>query len=427
MERSTPENQDDRFALERHARILPFFLAAVLPNSNSMTVCPQGCSFQGLAMAIEAATPGSVITLKSGTYREGKLVIGKPLTIRGEGNPVLDGEKGQHHVLHIQSADGVVLDGLTFQNSGMSYTAELAGVRVTNSKNCVIQNSRFLDTVYGIYLEKTDLCRLVGNEFKGTARDESSSGNGIHIWNGGGHLISDNRVSGHRDGIYFEFVKGAKISGNHVEGNIRYGLHFMSSDSTEYTENVFTQNGAGVAVMYSKEITMRRNRFVMNRGMATYGLLLKDINTSRIEENQFFENTIGIYMEGSNRSSFVRNQFVSNGWGLRVMGNCDDNRFTRNNFKANTFDVTTNSEMNPNRFEENYWSAYAGYDLDGDGFGDKPFRPVSLSSIILERSESSFILLGSFLFSLLDEVERALPELIPERLKDERPLMREVP
>jgi nitrous oxidase accessory protein len=85
--------------------------------------------------------------------------------------------------------------------------------------------------------------------------------------------------------------------------------------------------------------------------------------------------------------------------------------------------VTTNSSVSQNVFEKNYWGKYSGYDLDGDGFGDVPHRPVSLSSILTETINSSFVFVHSPLFFLLDSIEKALPSFGPENLLDKTPLM----
>jgi nitrous oxidase accessory protein len=390
-----------------------------------LSVCAN-CKYQNLTSALIAAAPGAIITVRGGHYREGRIVIEKSVTIRGEGAPVFDGEKT--HMPFLVGADDVTLTGLTIIDSGTSYTQEIAGIRFVNVRNCRVENNRLLNNTYGIYLEKATGCRIVGNEISNTRSSPSSSeaslGNGIHLWNSSEHFIAANRISGHRDGIYLEFANDSRIERNVVERNFRYGLHFMSSNRDEYYGNTFGENGAGVAVMYSKDITMRQNRFIDNNGPASYGLLLKDITSSKIEENEFARNTIAIFMESSSRSKFKGNLLRANGWALKIMGSCEGNEFTRNDFLMNTFDVTTNSSLNANSFTGNYWSHYEGYDLGHDGVGDKPYRPVSLSSVIIERFDSSYILLNSFLLSLLDEVEQALPELIPELLSDERPAMK---
>jgi nitrous oxide reductase len=40
-------------------------------------------------------------------------------------------------------------------------------------------------------------------------------------------------------------------------------------------------------------------------------------------------------------------------------------------------------------FRENYWDNYEGYDLDRDGYGDVPFRPVRLFALTISRVASS--------------------------------------
>jgi nitrous oxidase accessory protein len=199
----------------------------------------------------------------------------------------------------------------------------------------------------------------------------------------------------------------------------------MQSNDTLYEKNTFSENGAGVAVMYSRKIRMVENEFSNNSGPSSYGLLLKEISDSLILRNKFLNNTVAIYMEGSNRSSFKNNQIFDNAWGLKIMGNCENNDFKENNFIGNTFEVVTNSSHSWNTFQNNYWSQYDGFDLNNDGIGDKPHRPISLSSIILEKVDSAYILLNSFFFRLIDEVERALPEMITDELMDAAPLMKE--
>ena len=55
--------------------------------------------------------------------------------------------------------------------------------------------------------------------------------------------IIANTISGHRDGIYFEFVTNSIIWRNISTKNIRYGLHFMFSNDDAYITNVFKNNG----------------------------------------------------------------------------------------------------------------------------------------------------------------------------------------
>ena len=75
-------------------------------------------------------------------------------------------------------------------------------------------------------------------------------------------------------------------------------------------------------------------------------------------------------------------------------------------------------------FSGNYWDRYKGYDLDRDGIGDVPFRPVRLFSVIVEKYEASLVLLHSILVDALDTAERIVPALTPDELIDSAPLMK---
>jgi nitrous oxidase accessory protein len=250
------------------------------------------------------------------------------------------------------------------------------------------------------------------------------SGNGIQLWSSRGVTIANNDVRKFRDGIYFEFVHDTEVSHNVSEGNMRYGLHFMYSDDCSYVGNTFRNNGSGVAVMYTRRVQMTGNHFEHNWGSAAYGILLKEIYDSHLENNVFEENTTGLFADGATRVQAIGNTFVRNGWAVQVEGSTQDGFFARNNFVGNTFDVSTNNREPTTKFEGNFWDSYRGYDLNRDGIGDVPHPPVRLFSVIVGSNPQAIVLMRSALVSLLDAVERALPSLTPELFVDPKPAMR---
>jgi nitrous oxidase accessory protein len=77
-------------------------------------------------------------------------------------------------------------------------------------------------------------------------------------------------------------------------------------------------------------------------------------------------------------------------------------------------------------FAGNYWDSYRGYDLNRDGTGDVPHRPVRLFSLLVERNAPALILMRSAFVELLDGAERLIPTLTPDALVDAAPSMRRV-
>lgn len=371
--------------------------------------------------ALELAADGDTIRVEGGIYREGNIAVRKSVTIIGINNPVIDGEN-QHEPLSI-FVPHVTIKGFTIHASGQSSIKDIAAVKIYDTHHIIIADNVLDDNFFGIYVQGSRQCTIRNNRLSAYGKTEQLTGNGIHAWKSDSLHISGNTITGHRDGIYLEFVTHTEVQDNRSMNNRRYGLHFMFSHDNGYYHNTFTGNGAGVAVMYTKHVRMEHNVFSENWGDAAYGLLLKDITDSHIEHNVFSRNTTGILMEGSNRIQVQRNQFEGNGWAMKIQASCTDNRLTQNNFIQNTFDIATNGSLVLNTFERNYWDKYEGYDLDKDSEGDVPYRPVSLFSMVVEKYPMAMLLFRSFMVILLDRTERALPGLTPENLKDDRPLM----
>lgn len=380
------------------------------------------CPIKSLKQAVAKADNNATILVKKGTYKEHNVLIDKPLKLIGEDNPIIDGVR-KGYILIVKS-DSVTISGLHIKNVGQSYTKDYAGIYISKSKHFTVKDIVLETVFFGVLVEKSHHGIIKNNHISSKAKDEASSGNGIHMWHSSNIIIENNEVHNLRDGIYFEFVSKTKIRNNNSHHNIRYGLHFMFSNNNEYSNNIFTKNGSGVAVMFSKFIKMTDNTFKENWGSASYGLLLKEIYDSDIINNTFEQNTIGVFTEGSTRINYFKNDFISNGWAVKVSGACYTNTFKQNNFLNNAFDVSYNSKLNDNKFNENYWSAYTGYDLDKNGFGDVPYRPVKLFSYVVNKSPESIVLLRSLFVDIINFSEKVSPAFTPDNLLDNKPLMK---
>ncbi len=398
-------------------------LMAYASYAQKIEVC-KTCPISTLKKAITLAKANDTIIVKKGTYKEHNIIVDKPLTIIGKNYPIIDGElKGE--IITVIS-DHVTVDGLFIINVGTSYTADYAAIRIKRSKHFVIKNLVLEKLFFGIYIERSSYGKIYHNKIIGDAVQEYNSGNGIQLWYSNHIEIEHNYVEHVRDGIYLEFSDDCLIKNNVSAQNIRYGLHFMFSNNDTYQDNIFENNGAGVAVMFSKKIYMYNNIFKENWGTASYGMLLKEINDAEIVGNTFENNTIGINIEGSNRINYKNNNFSNNGWAIKVKGACYTNKFTANNFLYNSFDIAYNSNINDNEFDKNYWSNYTGYDLNKDGIGDIPYRPVKLFSYIVNRTPETIILLRSMFIDIIDFSEKVSPVFTPDNLLDNNPVIKKI-
>ncbi len=383
------------------------------------------CPASDLTAAITAANPHDTLVVRKGIYPIFNCTIDKPLTILGQGLPILDGQQ-VGYILTILS-DSVHIKGLHFKNSGRSFTKDYASIYAHRIDYFSIEDNIIEDPFFGLLIEKSHHGLIKGNTIKSNAVLENDSGNGIHLWHCSNVTIEENETYGLRDGIYFEFVSESHVTNNYSHDNVRYGLHFMFSNHNSYIGNHFENNGAGVAVMFSKFIIMKHNTFKKNWGTASYGLLLKEIYDGEVTDNTFEENTIAIFLEGTGRMNYLNNDFIQNGWAVKVSGGCYTNIFTNNNFISNAFDVYYNSKMNDNSFQSNYWSEYNGYDLDKDGKGDVPYRPVKLFSYIVSQTPESIILMRSLFVDIINFSEKVSPIFTPDNLVDDSPFMQQIP
>lgn len=396
-------------------------MAISIGLANTHTVC-SNCELSTVEAAVEKALPGDTIIFRPGIYSSLGVELKKPVTLLGMKGAVLDGEK-KDYILKIVS-DDVVVSGFELMNSGRSYTKDYAAIYVNRSSGFSIINNEVRESFFGLLVEKSKNGKIYNNKVIGKATREDQSGNGIHLWDCDSIQIAKNEVYGMRDGIYLEFVDASEVSDNHSHNNVRYGLHFMFSNHDEYSRNTFERNGAGVAVMFSKWIKMIENRFVQNWGSASYGLLLKEIYDGEVIDNTFDRNTIAVYVDGSSRVNYNNNLFQQNGWAIKVSGGCYTNIFKSNDFIGNSFGISYNSMLNDNTFNGNYWSDYTGYDLNRDGIGDVPYRPVKLFSYITNKTPEAIVLMRSLFVDIINFSEKVSPAFTPDALVDDSPSMK---
>ena len=403
----------------RHLLTILFSVCTAIVYAKTITVAPGNLTIK---KAIALAKDGDTILIQKGIYKEGNIIIQKSIIIIGISNPVLDGEN--KYEIFTVSGKNISIKGIVFQNSGYSAMNDYAAIKIIDANNITIEKNSISNAYFAIHISNTAYATIRSNNISGNPKSEQLTGNGIHLWKSNHALIENNHIQGHRDGIYFEFVTESKINNNLSEKNIRYGLHFMFSNDDSYRNNTFRNNGAGVAVMYSKKVIVQSNHFEENWGPSSYGILLKDISDSYITGNIFLKNTTALHLEGTSRMDISKNIFKENGWAVKIQASCNDNNFHENNFLQNSFDVGTNGSLVLNTFDHNYWDKYEGYDLNKDGTGDVPYHPVSMYSMITEQNPSTLILLRSFIVSLLDKAEKAIPSLTPENLADKKPSLK---
>jgi nitrous oxidase accessory protein len=383
-----------------------------------------------LAAAVARAPAGSTVLVPAGVHA-GPIVIEKPLTLAGEAGAIIDGG-GDGDVIRIEAPD-VTVRNLMLRGTGNALHHENAAVRVNAPRASIIDNT-IEDALFGILMKGAEESVIRGNTIRGKDLDIARRGDGIRLWQSSGSALENNVVIEGRDVVLW-YSTGVTIRGNHVSRS-RYGLHFMFTDDNVIEENTLQGNSVGCFLMYSKNITMRRNVFRDNRGPSGYGLGLKDMDSVAASENLFIGNRVGIYFDNSPSSmsihdSWTGNTIAYNDIGALFMPNVRRNTFAGNSFIDNIEQVAVigGGALVENSFASagrgNFWSDYNGYDLDGDGVGDFEYRAESLFENLMDREPKLRLFLFSPVQQAMEMASRAMPAVKPRpKLTDAAPLMR---
>ena len=382
-------------------------------NDGALTVCAT-CQYTSIEEAIQAAPEGATIEVHGGNYA-GPIAIDKPLTLIGIDNPVIDGG-GKGTIVRI-SAPNVVLKGFVIQNSGINFDKEDSAVYVEGASVQILDN-QMLNTLFGVNAAKAPDLLIQGNTIVGMDVEMGIRGDGIKVWYSQRTQIIDNYVERSRDLLVW-YSNGTVIRDNTVRDG-RYGFHFMNSDDGLAEHNRLFDNSVGIYLMYGKHFTIKDNLLQGSRGPSGHGLGIKEVDGVEVEGNIFYDNRIGVYIDNSPLSPDLYNHFTTNliafnDIGLGLLPSTTNNVFTQNSLVDNLEQVTVlgGGQLGENQWAVegvgNFWSDYAGYDANGDGIGDLPFRSEQLS----EHLMSSWPVLQLYRFSVaeaaVDFGARAVP------------------
>ncbi len=380
-----------------------------------------GASLQEI---VAAAPAGATISIKPGVYY-GPVIIDKPLTLLGAG-AVLDG-RGQGTLVRITAPD-VTLKGFVLRNSGRSLAHEDSAVLV-EAPRATIEDNKLLDVLFGIYLKNAPGSYIRCNTITGLSVPEAERGDAIRLWYSSDVTIEGNETSAARDAIVW-YSRNVRIRQNHFERG-RYGIHLMYAQQVLIEGNLVLKNFVGVYAMYSQGIALGKNFFIGHRGPSGYGIGLKDVDDAQIEENVIADNSVGVFIDNSPSSLetfvlFQKNLFAYNETAVLMLPAVRSDVFTGNSFVENLeqVGVAGGGQLDGNVWSGNYWSDYVGYDADGDGLGDIPYRAERLFEHLMDRHPQLRLFLYSPSAQAIDFAAQALPIVKPQpKLIDSHPLM----
>lgn len=403
--------------------------AAAQEQAEPIVVCP-ACPETSLAAAIAAAPEGAVIEARGGVY-PGGLLVERAVTLVGTEGAAIDGG-GEGSLVTIRNTTGVALEGFTLRGTGANLDHEDAAI-VVEQATARISGNRIEDALFGIYLKQAPDSVVRDNVILGKAIDIARRGDGIKVWYSDRVTIENNQASDGRDVILWYSHDGV-VRNNAFDRN-RYGLHLMYSDGALIESNSMSESSIGLYIMFARDPRVIGNRVVNNHGPIGGGIGLKDVDGAVIEGNRLVNNLTALHVDTSPRSPGIENVirgnvFAYNQAGIGFLPSVRNNTVVGNTFLDNTEHVAVigRGQLQEITWAENgrgnYWSDYAGYDADGDGIGDVPYRSQRLFESLMDGAPLLRLFTWTPAASAVDFAARAMPFARPEeKLADPAPLM----
>lgn len=388
------------------------------------------CELSSLADAVAQAPDGARIEVRGGVY-PGPIVITRDVELIGVDRPVIDGA-GKGTVVHATGAT-VTISGFTIRGTGQTLDHEDSGILVEKGHATIVDNI-VEDSLFGIYLKESPGSIMRDNVVRSKPLPPALRGDGVKVWYSDDMLIEGNQADDGRDVILWYSNRGV-VRNNEFNGG-RYGLHLMFSDDATIEHNSLSRNSIGLYIMYSRNALVLSNTMSNNKGPSGGGMGLKDVDGLTVQGNRFVNNRIAAQIDTSPREPniehfWIGNVFAYNEVALGIMPSVTRNTFTENSFIDNIQNLTIlgGGELKQITWSVegrgNYWSDYAGYDANGDGVGDVPYKSQQLFESLMDDHPQLRLFLFSPAAMAIDFAAEAFPAVRPRtRFVDDAPLMR---
>ncbi|MBA5247994.1 MAG: nitrous oxide reductase family maturation protein NosD [Gammaproteobacteria bacterium] len=376
-----------------------------------------------LNKVISNAKDGDIFILGNAQYHTDKLIIDKEITLKGNGNTKIIGNK-KGSVITV-NASNVVLEGLVISNSGIDLSTQDSAIFVNKTtRNVLVKNNLLKGNLIGVYLWGAKHAKVFNNTIIGLQDlHENERGNGVQLWNSTGSEVSFNTIRYGRDGI-FVTTSNNNIFDNNIFTNLRYSIHYMYTNHSTVSNNLSIGNDIGYALMSSNNLEISNNISINDR---EHGLFANFLNDSHIKNNVVL-NGKGkcLFVYNSNFNTISNNYFKQCLIGVHWTAGSNENIFYNNAFVGNKKQVKYISTKNIEwsfKHRGNYWGNHTAYDINNNGIADSSYRPNDITDKILWKYPNATILLGSPIMLLLKYSNKHFPTLLPGGITDSYPLI----
>ncbi len=381
-----------------------------------------GANQDALIEAMKMAQPGDILWLSPNAIYDGPIVIDVAIELHGQG-ATIDG-RAQGSVVTVNAPD-VILRDITVIGSGSGGEGLDAGITLAKTAHgSVVRDSRILGNLVGIDVHGARDVLVARNVIEGRQTSRMNDrGNGVYIWNAPGTRVIGNDIRWGRDGIFVNTSGDNEFSGNRFR-DLRFAVHYMYAHDSVVENNISIGNHLGYAVMYSDNVIVKNN---LSMGDRDHGIMMNYTNKSAISGNRIAEGGEKcLFIYNAHKNAITGNSFESCDIGIHFTAGSERNDIWGNGFVGNRTQVKYVGskwiEWSRNG-TGNFWSDNAGFDIDGNGIADAPYRPNDIMDHVLWSQPAARSLLGSPAVQLIRWSQSAFPATLPGGVIDRAPLM----
>lgn len=412
----------------------------------------QIADFTTIQAAVDNSSPGDIILIFPGIYKENVDVYVTNLTLMAEsGSPkdtVVEAVSNSDDVFYV-IADGVAIRGFNVKGHISSPNAK---IHLNGVKYCRIENNQLSgndsssNAGFGVRLDSSSSNVLSNNSVSGNGTSiflNNSSENmlisntafsstyGFWVDSSGNNTLNMNNASNSKVGFYLKTSHGNTLNNSTVLNSVYSGINLRDSVGNTLNNSTAVNNNVSVVLNNS-------SRNLLNNNMLSddnYGILLYSYsNNNKLSDNRASNNNVGIHVRTSNGNMLAANEALnSTGAGISLwnaigntlngnkalnnavsisLHNSSKNALVNNTASSNSYGILMNSSSNNkltgNNISNNKFGIYlktSSYNkLSGNGVNlnnkygiylNSSMNNVLNDSWVVSNSEYGFYLLDS--------------------------------
>lgn len=376
-----------------------------------------------LQKAIDKAPINSVLKLPNGTYI-GNININKPISIIGNGNNVIIQGENKNSVININSSN-VILKNLIIQGSGSRLDNRDSGIKISNSKDSIIDGCTIKDSLYGIDMGMVETSTIQNNYIRSKDFDISLRGNALKLYYSNNNIIRNNEIYDTKD-IIFSYSNNNLFTQNHIAKS-RFGMHIIKSHKNKIDNNHFEFNSVGLIFAGAKDTKVINNTIKSSMGKAGIAVLIKGVSNFVFKKNKVTFNSKAFYIDAKHNEEEIKrfitdNEISYNMEAFHFHGAIKQNMIKNNTIFGNIDDVVKSVRGNmtsQNIVEGNYWDQYSGFDLNKDGVGDTTYKMFQYADRLWHYNNKIKFFYATPIISILNFILRIAPFVEPVLLLED--------